>query len=86
MTETESRSQQAARTKGILKGRDVQREITVSFKESALGCNKEVSFARNEICDTCFGTGEKPQAPKTTCQVCNGTGHIVTQINNVTML
>ena len=48
--------------KGIIKGRDIQQSVTVSFEESALGCTKEISFARNENCETCDGSGAKPNA------------------------
>jgi len=70
----------------VIKGRDIQQDITVSFKESALGCSKDISFARNENCETCEGTGAKPKAMQTKCQVCNGTGHIVEQMNNVSFV
>lgn len=83
MTETEQQSSQTKNTKGVIKGRDIQQAITVTFKESALGCTKEISFARNENCDTCEGTGAKPGATQVKCQVCNGAGHIVEQINSV---
>jgi len=44
---TGSKSSTSTSTKGIIKGRDVQQNMTVSFTESALGCSKEISFARN---------------------------------------
>ena len=59
--------------------------VKISFKESALGCTKEVSFARNEICQKCDGTGQKPRAPQARCTVCNGSGYTVEKINNMTM-
>ena len=58
----------------------------MTFEESGLGCEKEVSFTRNENCDTCGGTGARPGAVETTCVVCNGTGYIVESINGVTMV
>jgi molecular chaperone DnaJ len=70
----------------VIRGRDVQKEITVSFKESALGCSKDIDFARNENCETCEGTGAKPKAVQNKCRVCNGTGHLVEQMNNVSIV
>jgi len=88
MSETAANSSQssAKKAKGVIKGRDVQMSVTISFKESALGCSKEVKFARNENCETCEGSGAKPLAPQSKCTVCSGTGHIVEQINSVTMV
>ena len=64
MSETAANSQTATRKgKGVIKGRDVQQNVTVSFEESARGCSKEISFARNENCQTCEGSGAKPKAP-----------------------
>jgi molecular chaperone DnaJ len=78
MTETENNSaSHQKKAKGVIKGRDIQEAVIVSFEESALGCEKDVSFARNENCVTCDGSGAKPLAPQTKCVVCNGTGHIV---------
>lgn len=85
VNDTSSATSDARRGKGIIKGRDVQQATTISFKESALGCTKEVSFARNEVCQTCDGTGEKPRAPRARCTACNGSGYIVETINNMTM-
>ena len=84
MTETNSTSAAAFKqTKGVIKGRDVHEAVTVSFKESALGCTKEVSITRNENCQSCEGTGAKPKAVQAKCTVCNGTGHIVERVNDI---
>ena len=63
-------------SKGIIKGRDVQTNVTISFTESAVGCKKTLSFIRNEHCKTCDGTGARPNVPPVRCMVCNGTGRI----------
>lgn len=63
----------------------MQGQITISFKDSALGCTKEVSFARNENCDTCSGSGAKPGAQQTTCTVCMGKGYLVEKLDKVNL-
>ena len=85
-TTTNSQGPQSKKAKGVIKGRDIQQNVAVSFKESALGCSKDISFARNENCGTCDGSGAKPGIKETKCTVCNGSGHIVEQMNQVTMV
>ena len=62
MNDADNASKQASsestkKNKGVIKGRDVQVEINVSFEESGLGCEKIVTFNRNEVCQTCDGSG-----------------------------
>lgn len=86
MSEMEQQSTQSKRTKGVIKGRDVQEELTISFEESALGCSKQICFARNENCKTCEGSGAKPKSVESKCSVCNGVGSIVEHMNAMTMV
>ena len=65
------------KAKGVIKGRDIQQSVTVSFEESALGCTKEITYARNENCETCDGTGVKPGSIPTKCMACDGKGYII---------
>ena len=65
------------KAKGVIKGRDIQQSVTVSFEESALGCTKEITFSRNENCETCDGTGVKPGGIATKCMTCDGKGYII---------
>lgn len=77
MNDKVSQSTARQQGKGVIKGRDVQLDITLTFEEAALGCTKEVSYVRNEVCQTCDGTGSKPGSRETTCKTCNGKGYIV---------
>lgn len=87
MSETANSSTTTTKkAKGVIKGRDIQQNVTVSFQESALGCTKDITYARNENCETCDGSGAKPRAVQTICTVCNGNGHIVEHMNSVTMV
>lgn len=56
------------------KGEDIQINIDISFKDSVNGVEKEISFRRQENCQTCNGTGAKPGTEKKTCSNCGGSG------------
>jgi len=58
------------------KGRDIQVETVVEFKEAAFGIEKEIEIIRNETCKTCDGTGAKPGTKVNTCSNCGGTGEV----------
>ena len=51
MSETQAQATKpGASAKGTIKGRDIQQTVNVTFEESALGCTKMITFARNETC------------------------------------
>jgi len=56
------------------KGRDIQETVTLTFRESVNGCEKEVSYTAAIKCTTCEGTGAKPGTKPATCKVCSGKG------------
>lgn len=60
------------------KGSDLRHDMTVSFTDAALGCEKQLRFTKNEACVICKGTGAENGAT-TACPQCNGTGHISRQ-------
>lgn len=58
-------------------GNDIQATFSISFKESLLGCNRNISVAAQTECNECSGTGiEKNSKPKI-CKTCNGAGCLV---------
>lgn len=61
---------------GPKKGRDLQYNMEISFEEAYMGVTKEVSIARDEICNTCHGNKAKPGTSTITCKTCNGTGTV----------
>ena len=69
------------RQNGPRKGADLNLGIEITFEQAFLGVEKEVIITRNEVCDTCHGTGSKPGTSVTKCTICNGTGQ-VTQVQN----
>ncbi len=54
---------------------------TISFKESVLGCKREVSFQRKLKCQNCNGQGQ--YKVNNGCDKCGGRGQIVQQQNNM---
>ena len=87
MSETQAQATKpGASAKGTIKGRDIQQTVNVTFEESALGCTKMISFARNETCQTCDGTGHKPGAIETKCTTCDGKGHIIEKVNDASIV
>lgn len=59
-----------------IRGEDVQLTMSLSFMDAAKGCNKEVSYYRNEPCSFCHGTGARNGTAFTACTKCGGTGQI----------
>ena len=61
---------------GPSKGASLRYDIEITFEEAFLGVEKEISFNREETCNTCHGTGAKPGTKVENCSMCNGTGQI----------
>ncbi len=64
-------------------GNDLRYSLTLSFEEAAFGVTKEIVVPREEICETCGGSGAKPGTKPERCTACNGTGQVRTQRNTV---
>ncbi|MEG1509042.1 MAG: DnaJ domain-containing protein [Clostridia bacterium] len=55
-------------------GDDITLQLNLSFEEAAFGCEKEISFSRDEACKDCNGTGAESGSSFEKCSYCNGTG------------
>ena len=66
----------SARSQGPVQGNDLRYELRITFEEAAKGCEKSFEIYRNELCDTCKGSGAKPGTSPVTCPSCNGAGQI----------
>lgn len=64
------------RSQGPVQGNDLRYELRITFEEAAKGCEKSFEIYRNELCDSCKGSGAKPGTSPVTCPNCNGTGQI----------
>jgi molecular chaperone DnaJ len=58
------------------RGADLQVTVTLDFKEAVFGIEKEVSFARDEVCSHCNGSRAEPGTSPKTCETCNGAGEV----------
>lgn len=57
-------------------GQDLRYTLEVDFEEAALGCEKSITFARQEDCRACAGSGaEGGTAGLIACRRCDGQGH-----------
>lgn len=68
----------ASRRNAPMKGRDLQKAITIDFEEAAFGCKKNISITKYVKCETCGGEGNAPGTEKKTCSNCGGTGQVHT--------
>lgn len=61
------------------RGRDIQVDVELDFKEAAFGVEKEISLRKQASCDVCSGSGAEPGSKVDTCATCQGKGQVVQQ-------
>ncbi len=71
---------QASRRNGPQAGSDLQYDLSLSFEEAAFGVEREITFQREDNCDTCGGTGAKPGTNRKTCTTCKGRGQVSSNV------
>lgn len=57
-------------------GDHIQMNMSISFKESLYGSEREFDLTLGDECDECKGTGIEKGSKPETCSHCNGTGQI----------
>ena len=67
------------RQESVQTGNDLRFDLEITFEEAAFGCEKEISFRRHEMCDTCDGAGASPGTNQTKCNQCGGRGQVTNQ-------
>jgi molecular chaperone DnaJ len=60
------------------RGGDIEHRVHLGFWDAVRGTSLRLTIARNEVCNTCHGTGAIP-GPAVTCKTCNGTGKVSRQ-------
>jgi molecular chaperone DnaJ len=55
---------------------DLEERIELTFEEAALGCTRQVTYERSELCSDCSGTGAEPGTKTRTCVECGGAGRV----------
>jgi molecular chaperone DnaJ len=57
-------------------GADLQYRVHLKFEESVFGVDKEIEITRDEVCETCSGSGAKPGTSPSRCSTCGGNGEV----------
>ncbi|MCL4361091.1 molecular chaperone DnaJ [Candidatus Dependentiae bacterium] len=57
-------------------GHDIQKEVSITLKESYLGTKKDITYYHFATCQTCNGKGLQPGTKIATCTHCQGTGEM----------
>ncbi len=65
------------RGRGPARGRDIQVDVEIEFKEAAFGVEKELSLRKQTKCDVCSGSGGEPGSKMEQCSTCKGKGQTV---------
>ncbi len=55
---------------------DLKQKVVLSFEEAALGCEKQITYARADVCRTCNGRGAPRGTLVSWCTACQGRGRI----------
>ncbi len=58
------------------RGADIQVDVEISFKDSALGIDKAIEYSRHATCVTCHGSKGEPGSDMKKCDSCKGSGYI----------
>ena len=61
---------------GAQRGADLRYDLEISFEESARDTETSIQIPRQEVCETCQGTGSAEGAAPTTCPQCRGRGQL----------
>ncbi|BCB85811.1 molecular chaperone DnaJ [Phytohabitans suffuscus] len=64
----------ATRTRGPVRGRDVEAEVVLDFGDAVRGITLPLSLRSPGVCETCHGSGAKPGTQPRACPVCLGSG------------
>ena len=58
------------------RGEDLAYTVTLNFEEAIFGVEKEVEITRDEVCETCHGSGAEPGTTPVKCTNCGGRGEV----------
>ncbi len=62
---------------GPQRGSDLRYDLEISFEEAVLGCEKEISLTKLDLCETCRGSGAEAGANTNVCAQCGGRGQVI---------
>ncbi|MGI6545230.1 MAG: molecular chaperone DnaJ [Fastidiosipilaceae bacterium] len=69
----------AANRNAPRRGADMKYRMTLEFMEAAFGTERDITINREDLCDTCGGSGAKAGTQPETCSKCHGSGTIQTK-------
>lgn len=58
------------------RGADLRYDLRLEFPEAIFGVEKEIGFARRDICSRCRGSGAEPGTTPVRCPTCDGSGDV----------
>ncbi|HOX11757.1 MAG TPA: molecular chaperone DnaJ [Spirochaetia bacterium] len=61
---------------GVGKGQDLRYDLELTFEQAVFGTAVEISYARNDSCPTCKGTGASSGGGRKVCPQCQGSGQV----------
>jgi len=61
---------------GPQRGYDLQTQTEISLEEVAAGVEREIEFTRQDLCESCKGSGAAPGAQPVACIACGGAGEV----------
>jgi len=59
------------------RGADLRYDLEINLEDAAHGCEKEISFSKQERCDVCQGAGAESGSKAKTCPNCSGRGQVI---------
>ena len=60
-------------------GFDLETQVELTLQEVAAGAEKTIEFEKQDLCDTCKGSGAKPGSSPVVCVQCGGQGRVAQQ-------
>jgi len=69
------RGRQVQRTRGY----DLETQVEITLEDVHSGIDEDVEITRQDVCETCTGTGAKPGTSPTSCVMCGGQGRVATR-------
>lgn len=64
------------RRKPTTRGRDIEIDINLDFKEAVFGADKQIELMKLKTCEHCQGNGAEPGSKIVTCKSCEGQGTV----------
>ena len=71
--------QQRGARQTTARGFDLETQVELTLNEIASGVEKTIEFEKQDLCETCRGSGAKPGSPPVVCVQCGGQGRVAQQ-------